>query len=61
MSVDLKVEMIHSLISQISKLAYVDGYVEVYVDDWLMTNTNHSSVGDQVHVVLFFSAICIAY
>jgi len=60
MSVTLKVEMIHSSISQISNSANVDAYVEVYVDDWLMTNTNHSSVGDQVHVVLFFSAICIA-
>jgi len=60
MSVTLKVETIHSSISQILNLAYSDAYVEVYVDDWLMTNTNHSSVGDQVHVVLFFSAICIA-
>ena len=60
MSVNLKVEMIHSSISQISNLVYVDAHVEVCVDDWLMTNTNHSSVGDQVHVVLFFSAICIA-
>lgn len=60
MSVNLKVETIHWSISQILNLAYSDAYVEVYVDDWLMTNTNHSSVGDQVHVVLFFSAICIA-
>ena len=60
MSVDLKVEMIHSSILQILYLEYVDAYVEVYFDDWLMTNTNHSSVGDQVHAVLFFSAICIA-
>ena len=52
MSVNLKVETIHSSISQILNLAYSDAYVEVYVDDWLMTNTNHSSVGDQLHVVL---------
>ena len=55
-----KAEMIRSLISQILNSPYVDSYVEVYVDDCLMTNKNHSSVGDQVHVALFFVEICIA-
>ena len=52
--------MIRSLISQILNSPYVDSFVEVYVDDCLMTNKNHSSVGDQVHVALFFVEICIA-
>ena len=54
----VRAEMTHLWILQILNSPYVDSDVEVYVDDCLMTNKNHSSVGDQVHVALFFVEIC---
>ena len=55
----VRAEMTHLWILQILNSPYVDSYVEMYADDCLMTNKNHSSVGGQVHVALFFVGICI--